>query len=94
VRRLPTEEPDACHTAIDEAVRAAGRDPGVIVRACDLSLTGAPETWPDQIGRLATGQRASRRFFLDEEDDGGDPVSLVRRPGEQTAPCARELLGL
>jgi hypothetical protein len=32
-------------------------------------------------------------FLLGAEDDGGDPVGLVRRLGEETAPRTRELLG-
>jgi alkanesulfonate monooxygenase SsuD/methylene tetrahydromethanopterin reductase-like flavin-dependent oxidoreductase (luciferase family) len=92
VPRLPAEELDARHEAIDDAARAAGRDPGAIVRACNLSLTGAPETWPDQILRLASEHRIEA-FFLGADDDGGDPVGLVRRLGEETAPRTRELLG-
>src|ERR671930_2737519 len=41
VSRLPVEELDARHAAIDEAARRAGRDPAAIVRACNLNLTGA-----------------------------------------------------
>src|SRR5919197_2544986 len=38
VPRLPVEELDARHAAIDEAARRAGRDPAAIVRACNLNL--------------------------------------------------------
>ena len=92
VPRLPVEELDARHAAIDEAARRAGRDPGAVVRACNLTLTGPPPTWPDQIAALASEHRMEA-FFLGAEDDGGDPVGLVRRLGDETAPRTRELLG-
>jgi alkanesulfonate monooxygenase SsuD/methylene tetrahydromethanopterin reductase-like flavin-dependent oxidoreductase (luciferase family) len=92
VPRLPVEELAARHAAIDEAARQAGREPSAIVRACNLSLTGAPATWPDQIAGLASEHRMEA-FFLGAEDDGGDAVGLVRRLGEETAPRTRELLG-
>jgi alkanesulfonate monooxygenase SsuD/methylene tetrahydromethanopterin reductase-like flavin-dependent oxidoreductase (luciferase family) len=92
VPRLPVEELDARHGAIDEAARRAGRDPAAVVRACNLTLTGAPPSWPAQIAALASEHRMEA-FFLGAEDDGGDPVGLVRRLGEETAPRARELLG-
>jgi len=92
VPRLPAEELDARHAAIDEAARRAGRDPSDVVRACNLNLTGEPSGWPGQIARLANDHRM-QAFFLGAEDDGGDPVGLVRRIGEETAPRARELLG-
>jgi alkanesulfonate monooxygenase SsuD/methylene tetrahydromethanopterin reductase-like flavin-dependent oxidoreductase (luciferase family) len=91
VPRLPVAELDARHAAIDEAARRAGREPSAIVRACNLALTGAPEGWPDQIAALADGHRMEA--FLLGADDGGDPVGLVRRLGEETAPRTRELLG-
>jgi alkanesulfonate monooxygenase SsuD/methylene tetrahydromethanopterin reductase-like flavin-dependent oxidoreductase (luciferase family) len=92
VPRLPAEELDDRHAAIDEAARRAGRDPAAIVRACNLVLTGDPGTWPDQIAALADRHRIDA-FLLGAEDDGGDPVALVRRLGEETAPRTRALLG-
>jgi alkanesulfonate monooxygenase SsuD/methylene tetrahydromethanopterin reductase-like flavin-dependent oxidoreductase (luciferase family) len=92
IPRLPVEELAARHAAIDEAAARAGRDPAAIVRACNLTLTGDAATWPQQIAALADGHRMEA-FLLGAEDDGGDPVGLVRRLGEETAPRARELLG-
>jgi alkanesulfonate monooxygenase SsuD/methylene tetrahydromethanopterin reductase-like flavin-dependent oxidoreductase (luciferase family) len=92
VPRLPVEDLDARNATIDEAARRAGRDPAAIVRACNLTLTGAPDGWPDQIAALADGH-GMEAFLLGAEDDGGDPVGLVHRLGEETAPRARELLG-
>jgi alkanesulfonate monooxygenase SsuD/methylene tetrahydromethanopterin reductase-like flavin-dependent oxidoreductase (luciferase family) len=92
VPRLAADELDARHAAIDEAARRAGRDPAAIVRACNLALTGDAGSWPDQIAALAERHRIEA-FFLGAEDDGGDPVGLVRRLGGETAPRARALLG-
>jgi alkanesulfonate monooxygenase SsuD/methylene tetrahydromethanopterin reductase-like flavin-dependent oxidoreductase (luciferase family) len=91
VPRVPAEDLDARHDAIDEAARRAGRDPAAIVRACNLQLEGEPPGWPEQIARLHRDHRVEA-FFLGA-DDRGDPVGLVRRLGEETAPRARELLG-
>jgi alkanesulfonate monooxygenase SsuD/methylene tetrahydromethanopterin reductase-like flavin-dependent oxidoreductase (luciferase family) len=91
VPRLPPEQLAGRHHLIDEAARRAGRDPAEIVRACNFELAGEPTTWPDQIARLHDDHRIEA-FFLDA-DDGGDPVGLVRRLGEDVAPRTRELLG-
>jgi alkanesulfonate monooxygenase SsuD/methylene tetrahydromethanopterin reductase-like flavin-dependent oxidoreductase (luciferase family) len=92
VPRLPADELDARHAAIDEAAARAGREASDVVRACNLSLAGAPDTWPEQVARLASEHRMEA-FFLGADDDVGDPVGLVRRLGEETAPRVRELLG-
>jgi alkanesulfonate monooxygenase SsuD/methylene tetrahydromethanopterin reductase-like flavin-dependent oxidoreductase (luciferase family) len=90
VPRLPPEELAVRHATIDEAARRAGRDPADVVRACNLTLAGDPRGWPDQIVRMVTEHRFEA-FFLGA-DDGGDPVGLVRRLGEETASRVRELL--
>ena len=90
VPRLPAAELDARHAAIDEAARRAGRNPDDVVRACNLNLEGEPSGWPDQIARLASEHRMEA-FFLGA-DDAGDPIGLVRRLGEETAPRTRALL--
>ncbi len=79
------------HAAIDEAARAAGRDPAEIERALNvMSLDGPPATWPDQLARLSEGLRFSTLLIAVPQQD---PVSFVRRLGEDTAPRLRELLG-
>jgi alkanesulfonate monooxygenase SsuD/methylene tetrahydromethanopterin reductase-like flavin-dependent oxidoreductase (luciferase family) len=93
VPRLPPEELDARHAAIDESARRAGRDPAEIVRACNLDLAGAPATWPQQIARLHSEHRVEALFLGAGDGDGDDPVGLVRRLGEEIAPRTRELLG-
>jgi alkanesulfonate monooxygenase SsuD/methylene tetrahydromethanopterin reductase-like flavin-dependent oxidoreductase (luciferase family) len=91
VPRLPPEEVAGRHAAIDEAARRAGRDPEAIVRAVNLALEGDPATWADQILRAHEALRFT--VFVLSAEDGGDPVGLVRRLGEDVAPRVREALG-
>jgi alkanesulfonate monooxygenase SsuD/methylene tetrahydromethanopterin reductase-like flavin-dependent oxidoreductase (luciferase family) len=91
VPRLPLEEVDERQRRIDEAARRAGRDPAEIRRLCNFAPDGEPSTWPGQIERLATEHRFEG--FVLTGDDGGDPVGLVRRVGEEVAPRVREALG-
>jgi alkanesulfonate monooxygenase SsuD/methylene tetrahydromethanopterin reductase-like flavin-dependent oxidoreductase (luciferase family) len=78
------------HAAIDEAARAAGRDPAEIERALNvMSLDGAPATWADQLARIIEELRFSTLLVGVPEQD---PVTFVRRLGEDTAPRLRELL--
>ena len=90
VPRLPPAEVAPRHAAIDEAARRAGRDPATIVRAVNLELEGAPGTWPEQV--LAAHRDLRFEVFFLSADDGGDPVGLVRRLGEELAPRVREAL--
>jgi alkanesulfonate monooxygenase SsuD/methylene tetrahydromethanopterin reductase-like flavin-dependent oxidoreductase (luciferase family) len=90
VPRLPPEEVPGRQAAIDEAARRAGRDPAAIVRAVNLTLAGEPATWPDQVLH-AHRELGFGSFFLGA-GDGGDPVGLVRRLGEELAPRVREAL--
>jgi alkanesulfonate monooxygenase SsuD/methylene tetrahydromethanopterin reductase-like flavin-dependent oxidoreductase (luciferase family) len=91
VPRLPPDEVAGRHAAIDEAARRAGRDPEAIVRAVNLTLEGDPATWADQILRAHEELRFT--VFVLSAEDGGDPVGLVRRLGEDVAPRVREALG-
>jgi alkanesulfonate monooxygenase SsuD/methylene tetrahydromethanopterin reductase-like flavin-dependent oxidoreductase (luciferase family) len=91
VPRLPPEEVAPRQAAIDEAARRAGRDPAAIVRAVNLTLAGDPPTWPEQVLRAHRDLRFGT--FVLGADDGGDPVGLVRRIGEELAPRVREALG-
>jgi alkanesulfonate monooxygenase SsuD/methylene tetrahydromethanopterin reductase-like flavin-dependent oxidoreductase (luciferase family) len=87
VPRLPLDEVPRRHALIDEAARHAGRDPAAIRRACNLSLHGVPRTWPDQCLHLIEDYRFQTLIL--SADDGGDPVGLVRRIGEELAPDVR-----
>jgi alkanesulfonate monooxygenase SsuD/methylene tetrahydromethanopterin reductase-like flavin-dependent oxidoreductase (luciferase family) len=79
------------HAAIDEAARAAGRDPTEIERAPNvMSLNGTPATWADQLARISEELRFSTLLVGVPQQDR---VTFVRRLGEDTAPRLRELLG-
>lgn len=87
---LAPEDAPESHGAIDEAAAKAGRDPSEVKRVLNLTLTGDPAGWPDQVLRWADLRFES--FMLGADDDGGDPVGLVRRLGEDLAPSVREAL--
>jgi alkanesulfonate monooxygenase SsuD/methylene tetrahydromethanopterin reductase-like flavin-dependent oxidoreductase (luciferase family) len=91
VPRMPVEEVDERQARIDEAARRAGRDPGDVRRLCNFTPDGDPSTWAEQIERLAVEHRFEG--FVLGGDDGGDPVGLVRRIGEEVAPRVRAALG-
>ena len=88
---LHPEDAPKRHAAIDEAARAAGRDPTEIDRALNvMSLNGAPATWVDQLARISEELRFSTLLVGVPQHD---PLAFVRRLGEDTAPRLRELLG-
>jgi alkanesulfonate monooxygenase SsuD/methylene tetrahydromethanopterin reductase-like flavin-dependent oxidoreductase (luciferase family) len=91
VPRLAPGDVPRRHALIDEAAKRAGRDPGRIVRAVNLALDGDAATWPGQVLRAHEDLRFTA--FVLSADDGGDPVGLVRRLGEDVAPRVREALG-
>jgi alkanesulfonate monooxygenase SsuD/methylene tetrahydromethanopterin reductase-like flavin-dependent oxidoreductase (luciferase family) len=78
------------HTAIDEAARAAGRDPAEIERAVNVfALDGDPAGWADQIARVAGELRFTTILVPPSQ---ADPIGSVRRLGEDVAPRVRELI--
>ncbi len=88
---LHPEDAAKGHAAIDEAARAAGRDPTEVERALNvMSLNGTPATWADQLARMSEQLRFSTLLVGVPQQD---PVTFVRRLGEDTAPRLRELLG-
>jgi alkanesulfonate monooxygenase SsuD/methylene tetrahydromethanopterin reductase-like flavin-dependent oxidoreductase (luciferase family) len=88
---LHPEDAAKGHAAIDEAARAVGREPTEIERALNvMSLTGEPATWADQLARISEELRFSTLLVGVPQQD---PVTFVRRLGEDTAPRLRQLLG-
>jgi alkanesulfonate monooxygenase SsuD/methylene tetrahydromethanopterin reductase-like flavin-dependent oxidoreductase (luciferase family) len=88
---LHPEDAPKGHAAIDEAARAAGRDPTEIERALNvMALEGQPATWADQLARISEELRFSTLLVGVPQDD---PVTFVRRLGEDVGPRLRELLG-
>jgi alkanesulfonate monooxygenase SsuD/methylene tetrahydromethanopterin reductase-like flavin-dependent oxidoreductase (luciferase family) len=90
-RYMRPEDAAAGHAAIDEAARAAGRDPDQIERVLNvMALDGDHRGWADQLARIASELRFSTLLV---GVSGEDPVGFVRRLGEDVAPRVRELLG-
>jgi hypothetical protein len=76
--------------AIDEAARAAGRDPVDIERAVNvIGLEGTSSSWAQQLARIATDLRFST-LLVGVFDD--DPIGFIRRLGEGIAPAVRDLV--
>jgi alkanesulfonate monooxygenase SsuD/methylene tetrahydromethanopterin reductase-like flavin-dependent oxidoreductase (luciferase family) len=89
---LATADVPRAQAAIDDAARAAGRDPAEIERACNaMALTGEPRAWADQLARLAHELRFTS--LLVSAPDGYAPAEFARRLGEEVAPRVRELVG-
>jgi len=80
-----------CKRAVDEGAKAAGRDPAEIERAANvMSLGGDPAGWPDELARVVDGLGLSTVLVgLPDEE----PLEVIGRLGEETAPRLRELLG-
>ena len=88
-RYLRPEDAPKSHAAIDEAARAAGRDPEQIERAVNvMELDGDPRSWADQLARIASELRFSTLLVGTSAEDR---VGVVRRLGEEVAPRLREL---
>jgi alkanesulfonate monooxygenase SsuD/methylene tetrahydromethanopterin reductase-like flavin-dependent oxidoreductase (luciferase family) len=89
---LSPEDVPRMQAAIDEAARAARRDPGEIERAVNvMALEGDPSGWPDRLARIVSELRFTTVLV---GIGGDDPVAAVRRLGEEVAPRVRDLLGL
>jgi alkanesulfonate monooxygenase SsuD/methylene tetrahydromethanopterin reductase-like flavin-dependent oxidoreductase (luciferase family) len=99
VPRLPLEEIPARQRAIDDAARAAGRDPAAIRRIANINgqittggsegfLRGPARQWVDDLRRL----REQYRFDTFILWGDGDPADQMRRFAEDVVPAAREHL--
>jgi len=85
---LTPEEVPQRQEAIDEAARAAGRDPADVEQAVNvIGLEGTPRSWAEQLARIATDLRFSTLLVAVPEDD---PIGFIRRLGEDVAPSLRE----
>ena len=82
--RLPLDQVLPKQDAIDEAARAAGRDPADVVRAANVTgLGAAPE---DRLAHVAELGFSVLLAAVPDED----PVGFVRRLGEEVAPKVRD----
>ncbi len=89
-RYLALDDVPKGHAAIDEAARAAGRDPDDVVRAVNVMALddGGPDVWADQLAQIA-GLRFSTLLVA---VSGDDPLGFIRRLGDDVAPRLRQLL--
>ena len=95
--RLPVEDVPPRQAAIDDAARAAGRDPGDIVRIANLSgtvtdgevtgwLHGPVEHWVEELARLVSDLRFDG-FVVSV--DGDDVLGQTERFAAQVVPLVR-----
>jgi alkanesulfonate monooxygenase SsuD/methylene tetrahydromethanopterin reductase-like flavin-dependent oxidoreductase (luciferase family) len=88
---LSPEDVPQRQAAIDEAARAAGRDPTDVERAINvMELVGGQGSWPGQLAGVANDLRFSTLLVAVPTED---PIAFVRRFGEDIAPAVRELVG-
>jgi alkanesulfonate monooxygenase SsuD/methylene tetrahydromethanopterin reductase-like flavin-dependent oxidoreductase (luciferase family) len=89
-RYLDPADASGAHAAIDDAARAAGREPADIERAVNvMALEGEPGGWGDELARIVADLRFTTLLVGLPEDDA---VGFVRRLGEEVAPRVRELV--
>ena len=87
---LPDEAVPELQATIDEAARRAGRDPAAIERGVNImALDGDPAAAADRLARVV--ELGFTTLIAGLPDD--DPVSAIRRLGEDVAPRLRERVG-
>jgi alkanesulfonate monooxygenase SsuD/methylene tetrahydromethanopterin reductase-like flavin-dependent oxidoreductase (luciferase family) len=88
---LKPEQVPPMHAAIDDAARAAGREPSDIRRAVNvMALVGDPNGWADQLVSIA-GELRFETLLVGVPAD--DSLDFIRRVGEEIAPDVRERAG-
>ena len=87
---MSADDAPRMHAAVDEAARAAGRDPSAVERAVNLTaLEGDPQTWPDQLARVCELGFTTLLVGLPADD----ATAVVRRLGEDVRPRLQDLVG-
>jgi alkanesulfonate monooxygenase SsuD/methylene tetrahydromethanopterin reductase-like flavin-dependent oxidoreductase (luciferase family) len=87
---LSDEDASRAQGVVDEAARAAGRDPGEIARAANvMALEGDPGGWPDRLARVT--ELGFETLLVGVPED--EKIGFVERLGQETAPRLRELVG-
>jgi alkanesulfonate monooxygenase SsuD/methylene tetrahydromethanopterin reductase-like flavin-dependent oxidoreductase (luciferase family) len=90
-RFLAADDALRMQRVVDEAARAAGRDPADVERAANvMALDGDPRSWPDRLARIVSELRFTTLLVGIPDED---PIGFVRRLGEDVAPRVRELAG-
>jgi alkanesulfonate monooxygenase SsuD/methylene tetrahydromethanopterin reductase-like flavin-dependent oxidoreductase (luciferase family) len=89
-RYMSAADAPRMQAAVDEAARAAGRDPSDVERGVNvMALDGEPATWADQLARVHELGFTTLLADLPSED----PATVVRRLGEEVRPRLLELVG-
>jgi alkanesulfonate monooxygenase SsuD/methylene tetrahydromethanopterin reductase-like flavin-dependent oxidoreductase (luciferase family) len=87
-RYMTLDDAPRMQAVVDEAARAAGREPAAVQRAVNvMALGGAPETWPDQLARVRELGFTTLLVGLPRDD----PTAVVRRLGEDVRARLLEL---
>jgi alkanesulfonate monooxygenase SsuD/methylene tetrahydromethanopterin reductase-like flavin-dependent oxidoreductase (luciferase family) len=88
---LPEDVP-ARQLTIDEAARAAGRDPSEIKRAINvMTLAGDPQGWAEQLVRISVDLGFETLLVGVPAEQ---PIDFIKRLGEDVAPQVRERTGV
>ncbi len=88
---LPEQDVPARQAAVDEAARAAGREPEDVERLVNVTeLRGTTAEQADRLSRIADELGFTSLLVAVE---GEDPVGFVRRLGEEVAPVVRDRVG-
>jgi hypothetical protein len=89
-RYMSPDDAPRMQAVVDEAARAAGREPSAVERAVNLmALSGPPNTWADQLARVRELGFTSLLVAVPSDD----PAGTVRRLGEEVQPRLLELVG-
>jgi alkanesulfonate monooxygenase SsuD/methylene tetrahydromethanopterin reductase-like flavin-dependent oxidoreductase (luciferase family) len=86
---LGAEDARRVRGVVDDAARAAGRDPADIERAANVMVLEGSDP-AERLARIA-GELGFTTLLVGVPED--DPIGFVRRLGEDVAPRVRELLG-
>lgn len=90
-RYMSHDDAPRMQAAVDEAARAAGRDPSAVERAVNVTgLEGDPAGWTEELARVAD-DLGFTTLLVGLPEEGA--VDVVRRLGEEVRPRLLELVG-
>jgi alkanesulfonate monooxygenase SsuD/methylene tetrahydromethanopterin reductase-like flavin-dependent oxidoreductase (luciferase family) len=88
---IAPEDAPRMHAAIDEAAKAAGRDPEEIERVVNVvALDGEPGSWAEQPARVVTEFRFSTVLVVPAEDPIGSSATWEKTWRRACARCCAE----
>ena len=87
---LSAEDAPKLQAKVDEGAKEAGRDPGEVLRAANVTgLDGPVDGWADQLASIVELGFTTLIVSV----SGDDPLDTIRRLGEDVAPAVRERVG-